>query len=79
MEEGVVVTVAKIRDAATVVLVDGMPKVRKGAPRNASRNSRVTRSSVNREVLKYAMNLVSNDISRLKIVDETTIEILPER
>jgi len=74
-----VVTVAKIRDAATVVLVDGMPKVRKGASRNASRNSRVTRTQVNQAVLKHAMNLVNNDISRLKIVDEITIEILPER
>lgn len=70
---------AKIRDTATVVLVDGMPKVRKGGVRNASRNSGVTRSQVNKDVLKYAMNLVGNDISRLKIVDEITIEILPER
>lgn len=70
---------AKIRDTATVVLVDGMPKVRRGGVRNASRNSSVTRSQVNKKVLDYAMNLVGNDISRLKIVDEITIEILPER
>ena len=70
---------AKIRDTATVYLRNGMPKVRKGGVRNASRNSGVTRSQVNKEVLKYAMNLVGNDISRLKIVDETTIEILPEK
>lgn len=72
-------TVPKIRDAATVVLVNGMPKVSKGAPRNASRNSRVTRSTVNQAVLKHAMNLVDNDISRLKIIDEITIQILPEK
>lgn len=72
-------TVPKIRDAATVVLVDGMPKTRKGAPRNASRNSRVTRSQVNQAVLRHAMNLVDNDISRLKIIDEITIQILPEK
>jgi len=71
--------VAKIRDTATVILVNGVPKVRKGGVRNASRSSAVTRSTVNQEVLKYAMNLVGNDISRLKIVNETTIEILPER
>lgn len=70
---------AKIRDTATVYLSNGMPKVRKGGVRNASRNSAVTRSQVNRAVLKYAMNLVGNDISRLKIVDEVTIEILPEK
>jgi hypothetical protein len=73
------VAVAKIRDTATVILVNGVPKVRKGGVRNASRSSAVTRSTVNQEVLKYAMNLVGNDISRLKIVNETTIEILPER
>lgn len=70
---------AKIRDTATVYLTNGVPKVRKGGVRNASRNSSVTRSQVDQRVLKYAMNLVENDISRLKIVDETTIEILPER
>lgn len=71
--------VAKIRDTATVYLTNGVPKVRKGGVRNASRNSSVTRSQVDQRVLKYAMNLVENDISRLKIVDETTIEILPEK
>lgn len=70
---------AKIRDTATVYLSDGIPKIRQGGVRNASRNSRVTRSSVNQDVLKYAMRMVGNDISRLKIVNETTIEILPER
>lgn len=71
--------VAKIRDTATVYLTNGVPKVRRGGVRNASRNSGVTRSQVDKRVLDYAMNLVGNDISRLKIVDETTIEILPER
>lgn len=70
---------AKIRDTATVYLKDGMPKVRRGGVRNASRNSSVTRTQVDKRVLDYAMNLVGNDISRLNIVDETTIEILPER
>lgn len=70
---------AKIRDTATVYLQNGMPKVRRGGVRNASRNSSVTRTQVDKRVLDYAMNLVGNDISRLKIVDETTIEILPER
>lgn len=71
--------VAKIRDTATVILVDGIPKVQRGGVRNASRNSSVTRSQVNTKVLKYAMNLVGNDFSRLNIVDEVTIEILPEK
>ena len=70
---------AKIRDTATVVLVDGMPKKVNNRSSNASRNSPVERSKVDPRVLAYALNLVGNDITRLRMVNETTIEILPER
>lgn len=53
--------------------------MRRGASSNASRNSPVERSRVDPRVLKYALSLVGGDISRLKMVDEVTIEILPEK
>jgi len=71
--------VAKIRDTATVYLSGDVPKMRRGASSNASRNSPVERSRVDPRVLKYALSLVGGDFSRLKMVNETTIEILPEK
>lgn len=70
---------AKIRDTATVVLQNGVPKVRRGGVRNASRNSRVERKDVDARVMRYAMELTGNNISRIRVIDTVTVQILPER
>lgn len=70
---------AKIREAATVVLENGVPKRKRARSSNGRRASSVERRDVDVRVMKYAMDLVGGDISRIKAIDATTIEILPEK
>lgn len=70
---------AKIRDSATVVLVNGVPQIKRNRSSNGRRASAVERKDVDRRVMKKAMELVDGDIRRIKAIDHETIEILPER
>ena len=70
---------AKIRDAATVTLKNGVPNLQRRRSSNGRRASAVERKDVDRRVMKLAMELVDGDIRRIKAIDHETIEILPER
>lgn len=70
---------AKIRDTATVILVDGVPKMQRRRSSNGTRASRVERRDVDRRVMKMAMELAGGDVRRIKAIDRETVEILPER
>ena len=69
---------AKIRDTATVYLSGDVPKFRRGGSSNLSRSGRVQSYQVDRRVWKYALSLVDGDASRLKPIDEFTVQIKPE-
>lgn len=70
---------AKIRDSATVILVNGVPKIQRRRSSNGRRASAVERKDVDRRVMRFALDLVGGDIRRIKAIDHETIEILPER
>lgn len=69
---------AKVRDIVTVVLKNGMPEVKRSRSSNGRRASAVERKDVDRRVMKFAMNYVNGDISRIKAISEFEIQILPE-
>lgn len=70
---------AKIRDTATVILEDGMPKLQRGGSSNPRRSGRVNSWQVDRRVWKFAMDLVDNDGSRILPINEHLVQILPEK
>lgn len=71
---------AKVRDMATVTIADGNTvRKRRGRNYSGSRSYGLRTSQVDPRVMKEAMRMVRNDISRIEIINETTVVIDPKK
>lgn len=68
---------AKIRDIATVTLSGDIPQFKRDAPKRRM-PSTVERRDVDIRVWQFAMRRVGNDAKRIRPIDRTTVQILPE-
>ena len=68
---------AQIRDIVTITLQGDIPVFKRDAPKRRL-PSRVERNDVHPEVWKFAMRRVGNNPKRIRPINHTTVQILPE-